>query len=234
MSRRAAEKYIANGRVTVNGTVAQLGDQAILGRDVITLDGTELAPLAEKTYLMLHKPRGYVTTMRDEKGRKTEKDLVQNCPVRVYPVGRLDLDSEGLLLMTDDGELAHCLMHPSHEVEKEYLAWVRGDVEKALPVLRRPMVLDGTKLAPARVFVKKQGETSLLSITIHQGKNRQVRRMCDMAGLHVTRLKRVSIGSLHLGELKKGSWRFLTAEEIAYLKQAGKKEERNGKFENFS
>jgi 23S rRNA pseudouridine2605 synthase len=229
-SRRQAEQMIQAGRVTVNGAVAQLGDQAVLGRDIIALDGAELAPLAEKTYLMLHKPRGYVTTMRDEKGRKTVRDLVKDCPARVYPVGRLDLDSEGLLLMTDDGALAHCLMHPSHQVEKEYLVWVRGDVERALPALRRPMVLDGEKLAPARVFMKKQGETSLLSITIHQGKNRQVRRMCALAGLHVTRLKRVSIGTLRLKQLEKGTWRTLTAEEIDYLQQLGKKNEGREKF----
>ena len=155
---------------------------------------------------------------------------MKDCPARVYPVGRLDLDSEGLLLMTDDGALAHCLMHPSHQVEKEYLVWVRGDVERALPALRRPMVLDGETLAPARVFMKKQGETSLLSITIHQGKNRQVRRMCALAGLHVTRLKRVSIGTLRLKQLEKGTWRTLTAEEIDYLQQLGKKNEGREKF----
>ena len=231
-SRRRAEQMILEGRVTVNGMTACLGDRAVLGEDVIALDGAVIVAPHDKTYLMLYKPRGYVTTMQDEKGRKTVKDLVQNCPVRVYPVGRLDLDSEGLLLMTDDGALAHCLMHPSHLVEKEYLVWVQGDVAAALPTLRAPMFLDGKRLAPARISVKKSGNAgSLLSITIHQGKNRQIRRMCENAGLHVTRLKRISIGSLQLGGLKKGTWRELTAEEIAYLKQIVKKTEETENFE---
>jgi 23S rRNA pseudouridine2605 synthase len=218
-SRRQAETLLSAGRVTVNGSVASLGDQAELGKDVIAVDGTALSLPETHTYLMLHKPRGYVTTLSDEKGRKTVKELVKDCGVRVYPIGRLDLDSEGLLLLTDDGALAHRLTHPSHEVEKTYLVWVQGDVEKALPILLGPMRLDGVLLSPAQVQVRKQGETSLLSIVIHQGKNRQVRRMCAQAGLHVTRLKRTAVGALRLGDLEKGKWRFLTQEEIDGLKQ---------------
>ena len=157
--------------------------------------------------------------MSDEQGRRTVRDLVSNCGTRVYPVGRLDLNSEGLLLMTDDGALAHRLTHPSHEVKKEYLVWVRGDVKQALSLLRGRIRLDGTLLQPAKVHLLREGETSLLSIQIHEGKNRQVRRMCALGGLHVTRLKRVAMGSLRLHMLEPGQWRHLTSDEIMYLKE---------------
>lgn len=218
-SRRAMEEWIAAGRVTVNGETAHLGDKADLDRDQIAVDGELLRPEGDRIYLMLHKPRGYVTTLSDEQGRKTVADLVSDCGRRVWPVGRLDLDSEGLLLMTDDGELTQRLIHPSHEVEKEYLVWVTGDVKKGLPILSGPMELDGDRLAPAQV---KRGRTSggvtQLSVTIHQGKNRQVRRMCAKAGLNVLRLKRIREGSLQLDRtLRPGQWRLLTREEVALL-----------------
>ncbi len=225
-SRRQAEQMLKEGRVMVNGKIASLGDQAELEEDHIQVDGVALKAPKDHTYLMLHKPRGYVTTLSDEKGRKTVNDLIQGCGKRVYPVGRLDLNSEGLLLLTDDGALAYHLMHPSHEVEKQYLVWVQGDIKKALPILRGTLFLDGVRLSPAKVQVQKKGETTLLAIGIHQGKNRQVRRMCAMAGLHVTRLKRIAIGKLRLGKLEKGSWRTLTSEEITYLKQCGRKKEK--------
>jgi 23S rRNA pseudouridine2605 synthase len=218
-SRRQAEQLLRAGRVKINGAVASLGDQGELGKDTITVDGVALRPPETHTYLMLHKPRGYVTTLSDEKGRKTVKELVEDCGVRVYPVGRLDLDSEGLLLLTDDGAFAHRLTHPSHEIKKEYLVWVRGDVERGLSILRAPMCLDGVPLAPARVQLRRKGETSLLSVAIHQGKNRQVRRMCAQAGLQVIRLKRIAMGPVCLGSLKKGTWRSLTPEELDALKQ---------------
>ena len=219
-SRRQAEEMLRAGRVSVNGKPAALGDRAILGEDEITLDGRPLVPPGERMYLMLHKPRGYVTTLSDEQGRPTVKELVADCGRRVYPVGRLDLDSEGLLLLTDDGDLAQRLTHPSHEVDKTYLAWVQGDVEKALPLLQKPMRLDGALLSPARVRVQRRGaESSLLSIVIHQGKNRQVRRMCALAGLHVTRLKRIAVGPVELGRLEKGKWRPLTEAELACLRR---------------
>lgn len=172
---------------------------------------------------MLNKPRGYVTTLSDEKGRRTVADLVSGCGSRVWPVGRLDMDSEGLLILTDDGELTHRLLHPSHEIEKEYLVWVTGDVKRALPVLSAPMELDGDRLAPARVRRgKTSGGVSQLSIVIHQGKNRQVRRMCAQAGLTVLRLKRVREGRLSLDRtLKPGSWRELTGQEILLLTNEG-------------
>ena len=214
-SRRQAEQYLAAGRVAVNGRTAALGEKADPEGDTITLDGVPLTGQGERrTYLLLHKPRGYVTTLSDERGRRTVAQLVADCGARVWPVGRLDLDSEGLLVMTDDGALTHRLTHPSHQVEKEYLVWVRGDVAAALPALRRPMVLDGSRVGPAKVSVRGEG---LLSITIHEGKNRQVRRMCAAAGLHVTRLRRLREGSLTLGDVPPGKWRRLTAAEVAAL-----------------
>ena len=165
---------------------------------------------------MLNKPRGYVTTLSDEKGRPTVAQLVADCGARVWPVGRLDLDSEGLLLLTNDGALTHRLIHPSHEVDKQYLVMVTGDVEGALPALNGPMQLDGIALAPAQV--DRRGP-NLLSFQIHEGKNRQIRRMCQQVGLTVKALRRVREGQVQLGGLKLGRWRYLTDEEIALLKE---------------
>jgi len=215
-SRRKAEEWLLAGRVTVNGVTASLGDKADLSRDVVAVDGAELAKPAAHTYIMLHKPRGFVTTLSDEKGRKTVAQLVQDCPVRVWPVGRLDMDSEGLLLMTDDGALTHLLTHPSHEIQKEYSVQVRGDVAAALPALRKPMVVDGEDMAADSV---EQTGADRLTIVIHQGKNRQVRRMCAAAGLHVTRLVRVREGELLLGDLGAGKWRMLAADEVDRLRR---------------
>ena len=218
-SRRTAEGWIEEGRVTVNGVPAQLGDRADPDRDEILVDGRPLKRGERRTYLMLNKPRGYVTTLSDERGRKTVADLVAGCSARVWPVGRLDIDSEGLLLLTDDGDLTHKLIHPKHEVEKEYLVWVEGDVDRALPILTAPMELDGDRLAPAKVKRGRvTGNTAQLSIVIHQGKNRQVRRMCAKAGLTVRRLKRIREGKLALDRaLAPGKWRELTAEELQLL-----------------
>ena len=215
-SRRRAEDWITAGRVTVNGEKARLGDRADLDRDQVEVDGRPLRPGGERTYLMLNKPRGYVTTLSDERGRKTVADLVSGCGVRVWPAGRLDLDSEGLLLLTDDGALTQRLLHPSHQVEKEYLVWVTGDVRRALPILSAPMELDGERLLPAAVRRgRTSGAVSQLSITIRQGKNRQVRRMCAQAGLAVLRLKRIREGGLSLDRtLAPGAWRRLRPQEI--------------------
>ena len=214
-SRRQGEAYLLAGRVTVNGRVAGLGDKADLDRDTVALDGVPLRRVTTHTYLMLHKPAGYITTLSDDKGRPTAAQLVADCGARVWPVGRLDYDSEGLLLLTDDGDLTHRLTHPSHNVEKEYHVTVTGDVKTALPILRGPLELDGKPLAPAEVAVLGPGR---LQIIIHQGLNRQVRRMCALAGLEVTRLVRVREGDLLLGDLPKGKWRRLTGAEIAGLK----------------
>lgn len=213
-SRRKAEEYISAGRVKVNGLIATLGSKADPERDEVTLDGKSIAQREEKIWLMLHKPRGYVTTLSDEKSRRTVWELVKDCGFRVWPVGRLDLDSEGLLLFTNDGEGTNRLLHPSHQVEKEYLVTVRGDLQKALPILRGRLKLDGELLAPARVeCLQREEKGGVLSVTIHQGKNRQVRRMCALAGLEVKRLKRIREGDLLLGDLPAGKWRWLTGEE---------------------
>ena len=167
------------------------------------------------TYLMLHKPRGYITTLSDERGRPTAAQLVADCPARVWAVGRLDRDSEGLLLFTNDGILTHTMTHPSHRVEKEYQVRVSGDLEQALPLLRKPMVVDGENMTADWV---EQMAPDWLTVVIHQGKNRQVRRMCAAVGLSVLRLKRVREGALRLGDLQVGRWRMLTNQEIYWLK----------------
>ena len=213
-SRRRAEEYILAGRVTVNGRQAQLGDKADLTRDRVEVDGVPLAAPGGHTYIMLNKPRGYVTTLSDEKGRKTVVQLAADCPARVWPVGRLDMDSEGLLLLTDDGAFTQRLTHPAHEVEKEYRVWVQGSIDRALPILTAPVWSDGEELTADRV--ERTGK-NVLTVVIHQGKKRQVRRMCAAAGLKVERLQRVREGEVRLGGLKPGQWRFLTVAEIAAL-----------------
>lgn len=215
MSRRAAEACIEAGRVTLNGRAARLGEQAEPGIDTILVDGRPLPAPGEKVYILLNKPRGVVTTLRDEKGRRGVTELLGGLHARVYPVGRLDMDSEGLLLLTNDGDFANALAHPSHEVDKCYHAWVRGAVtDAALDALRAPMTLDGYALRPARVeLLHREDGGALLALTIHEGRNRQVRRMCEQVGLRVTRLRRVREGSLELGNLGVGQWRHLTEEE---------------------
>ena len=214
-SRRKAEEYLTAGRIKVNGITASLGDKADPERDVVEVDGTAVTSPAAHTYIMLHKPRGVVTTMSDEKGRPTVAELVRDCPARVWPVGRLDMDSEGLLLLTDDGELTHRLTHPSHRVEKEYVVKVRGDAAQALSLLRAPMVIDGEDMETDRVELTGK---NTLTMVIHQGKNRQIRRMCAAAGLEVLRLKRVREGGLRLHDLQAGCWELLTNEEVFLLK----------------
>lgn len=218
-SRRAAEGYIEAGRVTVNGEAARLGAKADPDRDEIRLDGKPLPERAETVVLLLNKPRGYVTTLSDEKGRKTVAELTADCGVRVYPVGRLDLDSEGLLLMTNDGALAQRLAHPGGEAEKTYHVWVRGPAAGAAERLSRLRDLEGEPILPARVEALRQGAgRAVLSVTIRQGKNRQVRRMCAACGLEVERLRRVREHTLELGDLPPGKWRYLTAEELKALR----------------
>lgn len=224
-SRRTAEEWIHAGRVRVNGEIAKLGDRADLEKDQVEVDGVLIRPPQVRTYLMLNKPRGYVTTLSDEKGRRTVAQLVSDCGKRVWPVGRLDFESEGLLILTDDGELTQRLIHPSHQVEKEYLVWVNGDIRKGIPILSAPMELDGDLLSPAKVRTgRSSGGVTQLSITIHQGKNRQVRRMCAKAGLEVLRLKRIREGELELDRtIPVGKWRYLTDIEIDGLKKNNRK-----------
>ena len=218
-SRRKAEEMIQNGLVTVNGAVAALGDSADPEADEILVAGKALPTSQENIYILLHKPRGYVTTLSDEKGRPNAAQLVADCGKRVYPVGRLDMDSEGLLLFTNDGEFANALMHPKHEVKKTYDTWVTGYVPGAEARLSRPIELDGYTIRPPKVkLIRADGAKAKFQITIHEGRNRQVRRMCEAAGMTVTRLKRIKEGNLSLGDLPLGKWRYLTGAEVEALK----------------
>lgn len=218
-SRRAAEEMIKAGRIHVNGKVAALGDSADPETDEILLDGKPLPSRQENVYIMLNKPRGYVTTLSDEKGRRNVAELTADCGVRVYPVGRLDMDSEGLLLLTNDGGFANALMHPKHQVNKTYEVWVRGHHAAAPALLRRPITLDGYQIKPPQVkLIREDGDRAKYLVTIHEGRNRQIRRMCEAAGMSVTRLRRISEGKLELGDLPLGKWRNLTAQEVAQLK----------------
>lgn len=217
-SRREAERMIAAGRVKVNGKIATVGQSADPETDKIEADGRRVDKQPPKTYVMLNKPRGYVTTMDDERGRKKVTDLLDGLNNRVYPVGRLDMNSEGMLILTNDGEFANLLTHPSHEIEKEYHASVSGDVRGAMKLLSSGMEIDGYQTAPARIRIVKQEEDSaVLSIIIHEGRNRQVRKMCEEANLEVKRLKRIAIGQLTLQGLPPGKWRLLTEAEVNYL-----------------
>ena len=220
-SRRAAEELLRDGRVTVNGRPAGLGDSADPARDKLAVDGRPVRAAEEKVYLMLNKPRGFVSTMKDERGRRTVAQLTQGAGARVYPVGRLDYDSEGLLIMTNDGDLTLRLTHPSHEAGKTYRVSVRGDLAR-LPALSEPMVIDGYTIRPAEVHVLSRTEdgAAKLEITIHEGRNRQIRKMCAQCGLEVRRLKRVAVGKIGLDPaLAPGKWRRLTPDEIADLKE---------------
>ena len=219
MSRRAAEQAITEGRVQVNGVTAELGCRADPETDEILVDGKQLKRPERKVYLMLNKPKGYVTSLHDEKGRRCVEELVRGVGQRVYPVGRLDLNSEGLLLMTNDGDFANRVMHPSHELNKCYHTWVVGaDIPGAVNMLQTPLEIDGYRIRPAKVAILKEiPGGARLSITVHEGRNRQVRKMCALAGLKVTRLVRVSEGGLALGDLRPGCWRELSVEEQSRL-----------------
>lgn len=218
-SRRTAEKMIAEGRVSVNGeTVTEMGVQVEDG-DTVRLDGQVIRPEEIKKYVMYHKPAGEVTTVSDPEGRKCVLDHFRDYPVRLYPVGRLDYDSEGLLLLTNDGALTERLLHPSHQVDKTYLARVTGTVTpEELQRLRRGILLDDHRTAPAKArLLKQETFASQVLVTIHEGRNRQVRRMFEETGHQVMQLRRVRFGPLELGELRRGEWRELTEEEIRKL-----------------
>lgn len=227
-SRRKCEDLIAAGAVCVNGAKAQVGDRIAPGKDRVTVNGRPVAAAAQNVYYMLHKPRGYITTMHDEKGRKCVAELIRDIPQRVYPVGRLDRDSEGLLLLTNDGEFANLLAHPSTHVPKTYRVTVRGGVSgEQVSALIGGVPVDGRATLPAEVRVVSADATrTVLEIVLREGRNRQIRKMCEAVGLEVVRLKRTKIGSLKLGMLKAGTWRPLTQAEVAALRAAGKKRRR--------
>lgn len=219
-SRRAAEQLISAGRVIVNGNVAQLGDKADVTIDVIEVDGTPLSEPERFVYVMLNKPRGYVTTLSDEKGRRTVADLVNDVGLRLFPVGRLDMDSEGLLLMTNDGHMMQQLIHPKFQIDKTYEVTVVGEIKTAVQNLSSLKDIEGEPIRPATVhLLSKRGGIAVLSVTIHEGKNRQIRRMCQACGLSVLRLCRVCEDMLQLGGLKSGTWRYLTQKEVKELKR---------------
>ncbi|MDA8414670.1 MAG: pseudouridine synthase [Desulfobacteraceae bacterium] len=225
-SRRASEELILAGRVTVNGAVVtELGSKADPAIDTVAVDGKPLTITTKKLYILLYKPVGYLTTLDDPEGRPLVTDLLKEVGERVYPVGRLDYNTEGLLLLTSDGEWANQLMHPRNEVEKEYHVRVRGKVHKSqLDQLAGGVEIDGRKTAPARVAMIKEGEQNdWFSITIHEGRNRQVRRMCEAVSLAVVRLRRVRYGMLSLGALKPGEFRFLTEAEVGGLRNPQQK-----------
>lgn len=218
MSRRAAEELLHAGRITCNGIPCALGDQADPAEDCILVDGLPLPEERERVYLMLNKPRGVVTSLADERGRLDVSSLVAGCGRRVWPVGRLDRDSEGLLLFTDDGALSNRLTHPRHEVNKVYEVTVSGYVPEKERLLARPIVLDGRRIHPPKVLLRwARNGRALLEITIHEGRNRQVRRMCSMAGMTVLRLCRIEEDGLRLDGLEPGKWRYLRRDELRIL-----------------
>ena len=220
-SRRSAETMITEGRVTVNGETATLGMSADPGTDEILVDGQPITIARKRRYIVLNKPRGYVTTMKDERGRPTVAELTQDAGGRLYPVGRLDMDSEGLVILTDDGAAANALMHPKHEVDKVYSVFVQGsDIKAALRQLQQMDSLEGESIRPPKVMlIELKGTGAEIQITIHEGKNRQIRRMCKAVGLNVSRLIRIAEGPVLLGELPAGKWRNMTKDEIAYLRE---------------
>ena len=217
-SRSDVKSLISKRRVTVDGVVVKSSsEKADAEKHTICIDGMPLT-IKKNIYLMLNKPRGYVTTLSDEKGRKNAAQLVENCGTRVYPVGRLDMDSEGLLLFTNDGEFANLLMHPRHEVEKTYRVWVTGYTDENLELLKQPIELDGYRIKPPKVrLLHASGEKATVEVIIHEGRNRQVRRMCQAAGMNVARLVRVAEGKLRMGDLKSGAWRHLRSDEVEKL-----------------
>lgn len=218
-SRRKAEQMLQDGQITVNGVPAVLGDAADPELDEILVNGQPLPEQQRSVYILLNKPRGYVTTLSDEKGRPNAAQLVSDCGTRVYPVGRLDMDSEGLLLFTNDGAFANGLTHPKQEVEKVYEVWVSGYQPGGEERLARPIVLDGYRIrSPKVVLLSANGDKAKFRVTIHEGRNRQIRRMCVSAGMRCTRLRRIQEGTLRLGNLPCGAWRYLTAEEVAKVK----------------
>ena len=221
-SRRKAEELIQSGRVEVNGKPAELGEKADPTKDLITLDGKPIRPASAQLYIILHKPRGYITTMNDEQNRECVAELVRDVPERVYPVGRLDRESEGLLILTNDGEFANLMMHPSHHVPKTYRVTVRPDIsDEQLRRIAEGIVIEGRKTAPAEARVlKKEPGRAVVQIILHEGRNREIRKMCEALGLETIRLERTAVGPLSLGMLPPGKWRWFSPHETELLRSA--------------
>jgi len=214
-SRREAEKMILDGRVFVNGILAKLGQSAEFGSDLITIDGKPIRTEDKHIYIMLNKPRGYITTNCDDRGRRTVMSLVADVEIRIYPIGRLDMNSEGLLLFTNDGEFSNRIMHPSYEKHKTYEVEVFGDVREAIKLLRQPINIDNRLIQAANVELSEVNSSGgSIKITVVEGRNRQVRKMCAACGVRVRSLKRIAIGTLELGDLAIGKWRYLNEEEL--------------------
>lgn len=221
MSRRAAEEEIKKGLVRVNGEIADLGLRISPDVDTVEYKGKKITPLGkESVYVLLNKPRGFVTTVSDEKGRPTVADLTRDVGTRVYPVGRLDMDSDGLLLLTNDGELTNRLTHPRHEIPKIYHVTVAGNPDaNTLCALSSPMTLDGYEILPVKVeVISAEQNGTVLQMTLYEGRNRQIRKMCELCSLKIKRLCRVAIGEVRLGSLEVGKWRHLTPDEVEYLR----------------
>lgn len=231
MSRRAAEREITAGRVTVNGVPAVIGQKVDPAKDHVAINGKPVQPRRAAvgyTYIMLNKPAGYVTTMSDDKGRRCVAELVEDVGCRVYPVGRLDYDSEGLLLLTDDGELTNRLTHPSHGIAKIYHVKIRGEITPGeLAALRAPMTIDGYEIKPVSTEIVKRAEGfTTLRMELSEGRNRQIRKMCEQCELEVLKLRRIAVGELTLGDIRPGKWRHLTRSQVKYLKRACGMEDR--------
>ena len=230
MSRRAAEEEIKNGNVSINGHVAQVGAKIDPRNDVISYRGKRIRYEKKKyTYIMMNKPRGYLCSTTDDRGRKCVTDLLDGVNARVYPVGRLDLVSEGILLLTDDGELKNRLTHPKHTIGKVYRVKVAGKVsDEQMEILSSPLVIDDYKIQPVTVTVSSEDDAgTVLKMTLFEGRNRQIRKMCEIAGLSVKRLSRISIGDLKLDGLPVGKWRYLEQHEVDYLYKATKETNQN-------
>ncbi len=223
MSRRAAEDAVKRGEIKINGERAEIGQKITIGVDVIEYKGQDISKVKNRlVYIMLNKPVGYVTTMSDEKGRACVADLVSDVGVRVYPVGRLDLESEGLLLLTNDGELAKRLTHPKHNVPKYYNVTFNGTLTyKDRKKLSSEMTIDGYKIQPVKnTVVEMKEDKTVLCLELYEGRNRQIRKMCEQCGLELIKLKRVAIGNIRLGSLKLGAWKHLTASQVNSLRVA--------------
>lgn len=226
MSRRSAEEEIKSGNISVNGHVATPGTKVDPRNDTVTFRGKKITKRCDEyTYIMMNKPRGYLSSTSDDRGRKCVTDLLQGVKNRVYPVGRLDLISEGMLLLTDDGDLKNKLTHPSHSLPKVYRVKVNSEVsESQMEILTSPLVIDGYEIKPVEVRISDTDESgTVLKMTLFEGRNRQIRKMCEAADLTVRRLSRVSIGNLKLDGLQVGKWRYLEPEEVEYLKKATRK-----------